>query len=125
MTQLVQTALFDNVDGHSAIAVTPLAKAGTGIIFSSIIPLHPTITSIWCPPNLISCADKTLVLLKNPGATGLKPVISSIISPVSSSFIAEVLLLRDSCLAKEKKLMEEEYFQLDFLADLFDNDKNS
>jgi len=35
------------------------------------------------------------------------------------------VILRDSCFAKEKKLVEEDYFQLDFLADLFDIDKNS
>ena len=118
MTKFLQLSLFDDVDGHSAITVSPLAKAGSGFIYSSIIPLHPTITSIWCPPELVACADKSLVLLKNPGATGYRPVISKIISPVSDTFIAEAVLYRDGCLASQKKMFQDNFQQLDFFSDL-------
>ena len=122
MTKFIQLSLFDDVDGHSAITVSPLAKAGSGLIFSSIIPLHPTITSIWCPPDLTACADMSIVLLKNPGATGYKPVISKIISPVSSTFIAEAILYRDSCLASQKKMFQDDFHQLDFFTNLLSHD---
>ena len=122
MTKFLQLSLFDDVDGHSAIAVSPLAKAGSGYIFSSIIPLHPTITSIWCPPDLKASADKSLVLLKNPGATGYKPVISRVISSVSDTFIAEALLYRDGCLASQKKMFEDNFQQLDFFSELLAQD---
>ena len=122
MTKFLQLSLFDDVDGHSAITVSPLAKAGSGLIFSSIIPLHPTITSIWCPPELAACADKSLVLLRNPCASGYKPVISKIISPVSDTFIAEAILYRDGCLASQKKMFQDNFYQLDFFSNLLSKD---
>ena len=122
MTKFIQLSLLDDVDGHSAISVSPLVKAGCGMIFSSIIPLHPTITSIWCPPDLAANANKSLALLRNPGATGYKPVISKIISPLSDTFIAEAILYRDGCLASQKKMFEGNFKQLDFFANLLSED---
>ena len=72
--------------------------------------------------NLTACADMSIVLLKNPGATGYKPVIQRIISPVSSTFVAEAILYRDSCLASQKKMFQDDFRQLNFFTNLLTQD---
>ena len=60
--------------------------------------------------------------LKNPGATGYKPVIKRIISPVSRTFVAEAILYRDSCLASQKKMFQDDFHQLNFFTNLLTQD---
>ncbi len=122
MSFFKQPSLVENVDGHSAIAIAPIYPAGEGIIFSAIIPLHPTIQKVWCPPDLTINANKTLIVLANPGATGLNPVVRSIVTPVEEAFIAKMLLLRDGCLAKEHGVsIDDKYFQLDLFVSAFES----
>ena len=72
--------------------------------------------------NLTACADMSIVLLKNPGATGYKPVIQRIILPVRSTFVAEAILYRDSCLASQKKMFQDDFRQLNFFTNLLTQD---
>ena len=92
------------------------------MLYQAIVPLHPTINKIWCPPELVIGTSKTLVLLKNPCAIGLNPVVASILSPVSDCFISKAALLKDSVLASEKFGVQQssQFNQLDFLTDLFE-----
>ena len=53
-----------------------------------------------------------------------KPVIQRIISPVSSTFVAEAILYRDSCLASHKKMFQDDFRQLNFFTNLLTQDNH-
>ena len=60
--------------------------------------------------------------LKNTSATGYKSVNQRIISPVSSNFVAEAILYRDSCFISQKKMIQDDFHQLNFFTNLLTKD---
>ena len=59
---------------------------------------HPELNEVWCPAELMQDA-KCLVVLKNPNCSGYLPQVASVIQPVGTILIAQVLWMRDFCRA--------------------------
>ena len=125
MDQFSEPAFFGDVQGYCAILVSPLYEAGSGLLYSAIVPLQPKINLVWCSADLASVGPNTLAILKNPGATGLNPAVLSVISPIDKEFTAKAALLRDSIRANENMFKGDKYFQPDFLCELFEGKKVS
>ena len=80
--------------GSTAIIYDAKRPAGNGFVCFAVSPLHPEINEVWCPAELMQDA-KCLVVLKNPNCSGYLPQVASVIQPVSTIFIAQVLWMRD------------------------------
>ena len=84
--------------GSTAIIYDAKRPAGNGFVCFAVSPLHPEINEVWCPAELMQ-DSKCLVVLKNPNCSGYLPQVASVIHPVGTIFIAQVLWMRDFCRA--------------------------
>ena len=80
--------------GSTAIIYDAKRPAGHGFVCFAVSPLHPELNEVWCPAELMQDA-KCLVVLKNPNCSGYLPQVASVIQPVGTTLIAQVLWMRD------------------------------